>query len=111
MPLQRNTDAEFAPSLTVAKSRRASPLKSPVSMSIGWSPVATFWEPPMTRPKFASKDAVTSLRPPKRLADVTARSDGDAVRSVWLGALLYLPISALLFFIGTHTAIVPRVNL
>jgi len=31
----------------------------------------------------------------------TARSDGDAARSVWLGALLYLPISAMFFLIGT----------
>ena len=31
----------------------------------------------------------------------TARSDGDAARSVWLGALLYLPISAVFFLIGT----------
>ncbi|MBC8868077.1 MAG: sodium:solute symporter, partial [Planctomycetes bacterium] len=32
---------------------------------------------------------------------ITAKSDQAAVRSVWLGALLYLPISALLFFLGT----------
>lgn len=32
---------------------------------------------------------------------ITAKSDRAAVGSVWLGALLYLPISALLFFIGT----------
>lgn len=32
---------------------------------------------------------------------VTARSDAAAKQSVWLGALLYLPISALLFFLGT----------
>jgi SSS family solute:Na+ symporter len=31
----------------------------------------------------------------------TARSDREAARSVWLGALLYLPISAVFFFIGT----------
>ena len=31
----------------------------------------------------------------------TAKSDRDARRSVWIGALLYIPISALLFFIGT----------
>jgi SSS family solute:Na+ symporter len=31
----------------------------------------------------------------------TARSDREAGRSVWLGALLYLPVSAILFFIGT----------
>ncbi|MCA9051897.1 MAG: hypothetical protein KDA89_24330 [Planctomycetaceae bacterium] len=31
----------------------------------------------------------------------TARSEGEAVRSVWMGALAYLPISAVLFFIGT----------
>jgi SSS family solute:Na+ symporter len=31
----------------------------------------------------------------------TARSDQDAARSVWGGALLYLPVSALFFFIGT----------
>jgi SSS family solute:Na+ symporter len=32
---------------------------------------------------------------------ITARNDREAKRSVWLGALLYLPISAILFFIGT----------
>lgn len=31
----------------------------------------------------------------------TARSDGDARRSVWIGALLYLPVSAVFLFIGT----------
>ncbi len=31
----------------------------------------------------------------------TARSDRDAARSVWGGALLYVPVSALFFFIGT----------
>jgi len=31
----------------------------------------------------------------------TAKSDADAKRSVWLGALPYLPISAVLFFVGT----------
>ena len=31
----------------------------------------------------------------------TAKTDAAAVRSVWLGALLYLPISAVFFFIGT----------
>ena len=31
----------------------------------------------------------------------TARSDEDAGRSVWLGALIYVPVSALFFFIGT----------
>ncbi|MCX7826489.1 MAG: sodium:solute symporter [Verrucomicrobiae bacterium] len=31
----------------------------------------------------------------------TARTDRDAARSVWLGAFLYLPISAVFFFIGT----------
>lgn len=31
----------------------------------------------------------------------TAKSDSAAARSVWVGALLYLPISALFFFIGT----------
>lgn len=31
----------------------------------------------------------------------TARSDSDARRSVWLGALLYVPISAVFFLIGT----------
>jgi len=30
-----------------------------------------------------------------------ARSDRDADKSVWLGALLYLPVSAFFFFIGT----------
>ncbi|MBE2212932.1 MAG: sodium:solute symporter, partial [Opitutaceae bacterium] len=32
---------------------------------------------------------------------VTARSDAAARRSVWLGAMLYLPIGAAFFFIGT----------
>lgn len=32
---------------------------------------------------------------------ITARSDAAAKRSVWLGGLLYVPISALFFFIGT----------
>ncbi len=32
---------------------------------------------------------------------ITARSDRDATRSVWLGALLYVPVSGLFFFIGT----------
>lgn len=32
---------------------------------------------------------------------VVARSDRDAARSVWLGALLYVPISAVFFLIGT----------
>ncbi|HPD13956.1 MAG TPA: sodium:solute symporter [Planctomycetota bacterium] len=32
---------------------------------------------------------------------LTARSDREARKSLWLGALLYLPISALFFFIGT----------
>lgn len=31
----------------------------------------------------------------------TAESESAAKRSVWIGALLYLPISALLFFVGT----------
>ena len=31
----------------------------------------------------------------------TARSDPDARRSIWLGALLYVPISAVFFLIGT----------
>jgi SSS family solute:Na+ symporter len=31
----------------------------------------------------------------------TAKNDREAARSVWLGALLYLPISAVFFFIGT----------
>jgi solute:Na+ symporter, SSS family len=31
----------------------------------------------------------------------TAKTDSAAARSVWLGALLYLPISAVFFFIGT----------
>lgn len=31
----------------------------------------------------------------------TARTDAEARKSVWLGALLYLPISALFLFIGT----------
>lgn len=32
---------------------------------------------------------------------ITARSDAAARRSVWLGALCYLPVSAILFFVGT----------
>lgn len=32
---------------------------------------------------------------------LTARSDRDAARSVWLGALIYVPVSALFLFIGT----------
>lgn len=32
---------------------------------------------------------------------VVARSDREAARSVWLGALLYVPISAIFFLIGT----------
>lgn len=32
---------------------------------------------------------------------VTARSDAAAQRSVWMGALLYLPVGAAFFFIGT----------
>lgn len=32
---------------------------------------------------------------------ITARSDEDAARSVWMGALLYIPLSAAFFFIGT----------
>ncbi|MBM4040129.1 MAG: sodium/solute symporter [Planctomycetes bacterium] len=32
---------------------------------------------------------------------LTARSDAAARRSLWLGALLYVPISAVFFFIGT----------
>ena len=32
----------------------------------------------------------------------TARTDKEAAKSVWLGALLYLPISAVFFFIGTQ---------
>ncbi len=32
---------------------------------------------------------------------ITAKSDREAVKSVWLGALLYLPVSAVFFFIGT----------
>lgn len=31
----------------------------------------------------------------------TAKTDAAAVRSVWMGALLYLPVSAVFFFIGT----------
>lgn len=31
----------------------------------------------------------------------TAKSDADAKRSVWLGAIPYIPISAVLFFVGT----------
>ncbi len=32
---------------------------------------------------------------------ITAKSDRAAARSVWIGALLYLPIGAAFFFIGT----------
>jgi SSS family solute:Na+ symporter len=31
----------------------------------------------------------------------TARSDREAAKSVWIGALMYLPVAALFFFIGT----------
>lgn len=31
----------------------------------------------------------------------TAKNDREAARSLWLGALLYLPVSAVFFFIGT----------
>ena len=31
----------------------------------------------------------------------TARTEGEAIKSVWMGALAYLPLSAVLFFIGT----------
>lgn len=31
----------------------------------------------------------------------TAKSEGDARRSVWMGALAFIPIAAVLFFIGT----------
>jgi len=33
---------------------------------------------------------------------VIARTDREAAKSVWLGALLYLPVSAVFFFIGTQ---------
>ncbi|MEZ6135497.1 MAG: sodium:solute symporter [Pirellulaceae bacterium] len=32
---------------------------------------------------------------------IAARSDAEAAKSVWLGALMYVPVSALFFFIGT----------
>jgi SSS family solute:Na+ symporter len=32
---------------------------------------------------------------------IASKSDGEARRSVWLGGLLYIPVSALFFFIGT----------
>jgi len=32
---------------------------------------------------------------------ITARSDKDAANSLWLGALIYLPVSAMFFMIGT----------
>jgi SSS family solute:Na+ symporter len=32
---------------------------------------------------------------------ITARTDRDAARSVWMGALLYIPLAAVFFFIGT----------
>ncbi len=32
---------------------------------------------------------------------ISAKSDAEAKKSVWLGALLYVPISAMLFFVGT----------
>jgi SSS family solute:Na+ symporter len=32
---------------------------------------------------------------------ITAKSDGAAKRSVWMGAMLYLPVGAAFFFIGT----------
>ena len=31
----------------------------------------------------------------------TARSDREAAKSVWIGAMMYLPVAALFFFIGT----------
>ena len=37
-----------------------------------------------------------------------ARSDRQAARSVWLGAMLYLPVSALFFFIGTALRLLPN---
>jgi len=39
-----------------------------------------------------------------------ARSDREAGRSVWLGALLYVPISALFFFIGTSLAAMSSID-
>ena len=32
---------------------------------------------------------------------IAAKSDRDAKRSIWIGAILYIPVSALFFFIGT----------
>lgn len=32
---------------------------------------------------------------------IAAKSDSEAAKSVWLGALLYIPVSAMFFFIGT----------
>lgn len=39
-----------------------------------------------------------------------ARSDKDARSSVWLGALIYLPVSAVFFFIGTALFVFYRLN-
>jgi solute:Na+ symporter, SSS family len=41
---------------------------------------------------------------------ITAKTDRQAGQSVWLGAMLYLPISALLFFIGTGLFAYYQVN-
>lgn len=40
----------------------------------------------------------------------TARSDRDAKASVWMGALIYLPVSAVFFFIGTALFVFYQVN-
>ena len=39
-----------------------------------------------------------------------ARSDDDAKASVWMGALMYLPVSAVFFFIGTALFVFYRLN-
>jgi len=41
---------------------------------------------------------------------LSARSDRDAIRSLWLGGLLYIPVSALFFLIGTLLFVHYQVN-
>jgi len=40
----------------------------------------------------------------------TARTEADARRSVWMGAIAYLPISAILFFLGTGLFVFYQLN-
>ncbi len=41
---------------------------------------------------------------------LSARSDRDAIRSLWLGGLLYIPVSALFFLIGTLLFVFYQIN-